>query len=268
MSKAKRVQRIVGLTKNFIDNPSHLFSLADFCEEFKVAKSTLSEDIQTIRSTFEEYKFGTIETVTGAGGGVRYLPLGDLQEEQQQLLEIAQLLKTPERILPGGFLYMNDILFSPQTCKSLAKMFYTRMHHLQPDYIMTLETKGIPIALMVAKAFDIPLVTARRGSKVTEGSTVSINYVSGSTKMVQTMSLPKRSLPPGAKVLIIDDFMKAGGTAQGLIDLIKEFNATPVGVGVLVTTKEPVEKLVKDYLAFLVLNGVDEHTKIADIAPL
>ena len=62
--------------------------------------------------------------------------------------------------------------------------------------------------------------------------------------------------------------MKAGGTAQGLIDLIKEFNATPVGVGVLVTTKEPVEKLVKDYLAFLVLNGVDEHTKIADIAPL
>ena len=75
MSKAKRVQRIVGLTKNFIDNPSHLFSLADFCEEFKVAKSTLSEDIQTIRSTFEEYKFGTIETVTGAGGGVRYLPI-------------------------------------------------------------------------------------------------------------------------------------------------------------------------------------------------
>ena len=41
-----------------------------------------------------------------------------------------------------------------------------------------------------------------------------------------------------------------------------------MGVGVLVTTKEPVEKLVKDYLAFLVLNGVDEHTKIADIAPL
>ena len=55
---------------------------------------------------------------------------------------------------------------------------------------------------------------------------------------------------------------------QDVIDLIKEFNATPVGVGVLVTTKEPVEKLVKDYLAFLVLNGVDEHTKIADIAPL
>jgi len=86
----------------------------------------------------------------------------------------------------------------------------TRFASLAPDYIMTVETKGIPLAFATARAANLPLVTVRRGSKVTEGSSVSINYVSGSTHRIQTMSLPRRAIPSGAKVLIIDDFMKAG----------------------------------------------------------
>ena len=265
MSRIKRTQRIIGLTKQIIDNPAHLFSLTDFCEQYQVAKSTMSEDIQTIRSAFEDLNFGVIETVAGANGGIRYLPIGDEARELADLESIAQMLRHSDRILPGGFLYMNDILFSPQICEKLAQAFYTRMRHLRPSYILTLETKGIPIALMVARTFGIPLLTARRGSKVTEGSALSINYVSGSTRMVQTMSLPKRSLPMGARVLIIDDFMRAGGTAQGLIALVREFDASPVGVGVLVTTKTPADKLVRDHMGLFMLNGVDESRKNVDI---
>ena len=44
------------------------------------------------------------------------------------------------------------------------------------------------------------------------------------------MSLARRNLPEGSKVLIIDDFMKAGGTVQGMKDLLHEFNAEVVGV--------------------------------------
>lgn len=268
MGKPKRMQRIIGLTKRLVDSPSHLFSLADFCLEFKVAKSTLSEDIQAIRATFESYGFGSIETITGAGGGVRYLPIESTHTDCEQLDHIAQMLRQKERILPGGFLYMNDILFSPDLCFKLAKMFYKRMRHLRPDYILTVETKGIPIALMVAKVFDVPLVVARRGSKVTEGSALSINYASGSTKILQTMSLPKRALPTGSRVIIIDDFMRAGGTAQGLVNLVGEFDAGVVGIGVLITTKTPQEKLIKDYLAFFEFNEVDEQNKTVNITPL
>lgn len=78
---------------------------------------------------------------------------------------------------------------------------------------MTVETRGIPLAVFVARAFNIPVVMARRVGQITEGSTVSINYVSGSSKQIQTMALPKRALPSSARVLVIDDFMKAGGTA-------------------------------------------------------
>ena len=73
---------------------------------------------------------------------------------------------------------------------------------------MTVETRGIPLAVFVARVFNIPVVMARRVGQITEGSTVSINYVSGSSKQIQTMALPKRALPSSARVLVIDDFMR------------------------------------------------------------
>ena len=114
---------------------------------------------------------------------------------------------------------------------------------------------------MTAKAFNVPLVIIRDDSKVTEGSAVSINYVSGSTKKIGTMSLARRALPAEAKVIIIDDFMKAGGTAKGMMEMMKEFKAEVLGMGVLVDTKEPENKLVDDYLGLLELIELDEKNE-------
>ena len=72
-----------------------------------------------------------------------------------------------------------------------------------------METKGIPVALMTANALGVPLVIARRSSKVYEGSAVNINYVSGSSGHIETMSLSRRAVQEGQRALIIDDFIKA-----------------------------------------------------------
>ena len=90
---------------------------------------------------------------------------------------------------------------------------------------MTVATKGIPLAYAVASQLNVPVVIVRRDNKVTEGPTVSINYVSGSAKRIQTMVLSKRSMQKDSSVLIVDDFMKAGGTVMGMISLLEEFNA-------------------------------------------
>ena len=82
------------------------------------------------------------------------------------------------------------------------------------------------------------------------------------------MSLPRRALAAGSKVLVIDDFMKAGGTARGMIDLANEVGAKVVGTGVLIATNEPEKKLVDEYLALLILHDVDPHTKKIDIRPV
>ncbi|CVK18623.1 MULTISPECIES: pur operon repressor [Sporomusa] len=268
MEKVRKMERVAALTKILADRPQHLFSLSYFSELFGFAKSTICEDITTIKETMGHFGLGTVETVAGAAGGVRFVPTVPADEADKLLHELACRLAEPDRIIPGGFLYMSDLLFTPHLMVKAGEIFMERLAHLSPDYILTVETKGIPLAFMVARAFDLPLITVRRGSRVTEGSSVSINYVTGSSKRIQTMSLPKRALPAGARVLVIDDFMKAGGTAKGMVDLAQEVGAEVTGIGVLVATAEPEHKLVEDYLALLILHDIDEHTKVTDIRPV
>lgn len=267
MDKIRRLERLVILTKILTEKPSHLFSLGEFADVFGCAKSTLSEDISLIREVLEAQGAGTLETLAGAAGGVRFLPCRPESLIHRCLSELAEVLARPERIIPGGFLYMSDILFSPERMVEAGEFFFQKFASLAPDYILTIETKGIPLAMMTARAFNIPLVIARQGSKVTEGSAVSINYLTGSAKRIQTMSLSRRALPAGARVLVIDDFMKAGGTARGLIDLAGEVGAAVIGTGVLIATDQPEKKRVDEYTALLILHGIDEENKRIDIRP-
>ena len=50
------------------------------------------------------------------------------------------------------------------------------------DAVVTIATKGISLANAVANILNLPVVVIRKDNKVTEGSTVSINYVSGSSR--------------------------------------------------------------------------------------
>ncbi len=267
LDKSRRMERLVILAKQLTSKPSHLFSLGEFADAFGCAKSTLSEDMSMIRDALEAQGVGTLETIAGAAGGVRYLPCRKEASIHASLAGMAELCSRPDRIIPGGFLYMSDVLFSPERMVEAGEFFFQRFAPTAPDYILTIETKGIPLALMTARAFNIPLVIARQGNKVTEGSTVSINYLTGSAKRIQTMSVSRRALPAGARVLVIDDFMKAGGTAKGLVDLASEVGATVVGTGVLIATEQPEKKLVEDYTALLVLYKIDEQLKQIDIRP-
>jgi purine operon repressor len=267
MDKIRRQERRIALTKVLADNPNHLFSLSYFSAMFDAAKSTICEDIEAIRLATEQFGLGRLETVSGAAGGVRFLPVKTAEAVRVLVAELAAKLSTPERVITGGFLYMSDILFTAQLMMQVGEVFMTKFAALAPDYIMTVETKGIPLAFATARAANLPLVTVRRGSRVTEGSSVSINYVSGSTHRIQTMSLPRRAIPAGAKVLIIDDFMKAGGTARGMLDLAQEVGVKVMGIGVLVATATPQQKLVEDYFSLLILHDVDEYNKKIDIRP-
>ena len=259
MVKAKRIERVAALSKLLADHPYRLFSFSYFCKKFAIAKSTLSEDVLAVKSGLELYGLGKVETVSGAAGGVRFIP-GHLPEDDASFLEeLAARLTSPDRILPGGMLYPTDILCHPATVVRLGEIFMLRLQKLAPDCIMTVETSGIPLAMQTARAFNVPLVIARHTSDITEGSTVNINYVSGSTKVIQNMAMPKRALQPGSRVLIVDDVMKGGGTAKGMIALANEVGAQVVGKAFLIATAAPKRKLVEDYTAFFTLHNVDEE---------
>jgi purine operon repressor len=164
---------------------------------------------------------------------------------------------------------MTDMLGQPGLLADVGRMFATAFANVEIDVIMTVETKGIPLAYATAACMNLPVVIVRRDNKVTEGSAVSINYVSGSNKRIQTMSLARRALKEQSRVLIIDDFMKAGGTVQGMMDLLYEFNAKVAGVGVFVESGEvgTEERLLEDYVSLAKLTAVDMKTKTTTVVP-
>ncbi|MDD2573060.1 MAG: pur operon repressor [Bacillota bacterium] len=267
MERFKRNERIAALVKILSDNPNRLYSLNYFTECLNAAKSTISEDIVIARNVFEELGLGRIETVSGAAGGVKYRSKISAADSMDFLNRVAVLLSDPGRIITGGFLYMADVISNPQVAYSAGRVLAGCFERAPVSYVVTVETKGIPIALMTAQAMGVPLVIARRDNRVTEGSAVNINFLSGSTGRIQTMSLSKRAMERGAGVLIIDDFMKAGGTARGMVDLMNEFDAKVAGIGVMITTTKPEEKLVSNYIPLMYLEGVDEKSRKVSIKP-
>ena len=267
MDRMSRSERIGVMTKILLDQPNQIYTLNFFSELFGVAKSTVSDDIVLLRRALDTFDLGTLETVVGAAGGVKYIPRPGRNRISEFILMLCDKLSDPHRILPGGFLYMTDLLFMPHIAERVGEIMAYKFNDAQPDFVITVETKGIPIALMTGKALNCPVVIARRDSKVTEGSVVTINYVSASSKRIQTMSLARRAVRQGQRALIVDDFMKGGGTAKGMIDLLGEFGVDIAGVGVMIATQQPEEKMVENYVSLIELKQVDESGRMVILEP-
>lgn len=263
----RRSARIAAITKLLVDHPYQTVTLTYLSEWLGAAKSTLSEDIAIIRETFAQLGLGRVETIAGAAGGVRYAPLLSAEKMRAVVGELVEALSDPDRILPGGFLYMNDVVAAPQLLSQIGEVFATRFYDRSPDVVVTVETGGIPIAMTTARALNVPLAIVRRRGRLGDGTVVTMNYVSGSGQRIETMSLSRRAIVAGARVLVIDDFMKAGGTARGLVDLMGELEAEVVGIGVLIETATPEEKLVDDYMSLVVLEAVRERPKEVVVRP-
>lgn len=266
MEKLRRNERLAVLTKQLTASPNQILTLSRFCELFGAAKSTLSEDVDILREVFDAFGLGRVETVTGAAGGVRYRPVMPRQEAIDFLTSLCQELQNPGRLLPGGFLYLSDILSMPDIVRKMGIIIAGQYYDAQPDFVLTMETKGIPVALMAAQSLDVPLVIARRSSKVYEGSAVNINYVSGSSNHIETMSLSRRAVQEGQRALIVDDFLKAGGTAKGMIDLMGEFKVEVVGTAFVMATGGQHNRLIQGEKTLMIME-TDENDGLLSVKP-
>lgn len=259
MEKIKRNERLVIISNLLCRQPAKLFTLGYFSQLLGATKSSLSEDITALKEIFAAQGLGRIETVPGAAGGVRYLPISPKESILKNAQEFCRLLSDSRRALSGGYIYTTDVLSNPTALQALAEGLAFPFINRAVDFVLTIETKGIPVALMTARALGVPMVIARREHRINEGSLVTISYLSGSGRSMQTMSLPRRAVSPGQRALIVDDFMRAGGSVKGLSDLMREFGVSVEGTAVLIATRTPERKLVDKYHAFLTLNEVDEY---------
>ncbi|KGO31769.1 purine operon repressor, partial [Oenococcus alcoholitolerans] len=213
--------------------PRTLIPLTFFANRYSSAKSSISEDLAILKKTLKERGIGILETIPGAAGGAKFYPYILEREADEFVNRMLKAVNDETRVLPGGYVYLSDLLGQPSILRKIGRMVATEYLNEDIQAVMTAATKGIPLASAVAEQLNVPFVIVRSGeNKVTEGPTVSVNYLTGSSNHVEKMELSRRSLPTGYNILIVDDFMKAGGTINGMKTLAKEFDADVKGVAV------------------------------------
>ena len=259
--------RISAMLQEMTGRPSQIFNFKYFCDKYDIAKSTVSEDIAMAKDALKTSAQGELITISGSLGGVKFVPT--ISEEMSQIIqeEFCERLADSTRILGGGFLYTSDIMYDLSFVKNLGRIFVTKFKDLEADYVATVETKGIPLASTIAYMLNLPLVIIRREPKFSEGSTVSINYFSGPDQRVQKMSIAKRAVKPGSKAIVIDDFMRGGGSIKGIREILSEFEIETVATGIAIISAKPEKKKVDSFVHLVTLEEVDDFEKTISVSP-
>lgn len=255
----KKNDRIAIITKTLCENPNEFFSLMYFCRLFDCAKSSISEDLAQISNSLKSFKIGKLETSIGVHGGVKYIP--DISHDVALLYvnEVCKKLSENNRVLDTGFIYWSDVLCNPKIIKTMASIIANEYISKSIDYVLTMETKGIPLAYSCAETLGAQLVIARRNVNVFEGSSVTISYINQKGN-IETMALPKRAIENGSQVLIVDDIIRAGLTTRGLINLMNEFNAKVVGNAFLLAEKNPYKRYVIPEKPLMIFSQNADHS--------
>ena len=76
------------------------------------------------------------------------------------------------------------------------------------------------------------------------------------------MSLSRRAVNEGQRALIVDDFLKGGGTAKGMIDLMAEFDVEVVGTAFVMSTENPNQRCIRNEKALMTMNVTDDPASL------
>ncbi|PIE55423.1 MAG: pur operon repressor [Dethiosulfovibrio peptidovorans] len=251
--KGQRISRLLKMTARFLSNPAHPFSVTALADDFTVSKTVVSEDISIIEDSIVSEGLGRIRVDRGRAGGAAFVPAVSPERREDFLDGLARELSKDIRLLPSGLIYYSDILFNPEYARTLGLILASDFYGTHPDVVVTSEVKGIPLGIFAAQALGVPLAVCRFRNRASDGPAVCVHFAT-QTGDVRAMYMGTKVLGQGCRVLVIDDFMRGGGTASGMSLMVHEFKAELVGIGVFLVALDPPTKAVKNYSALLRLD--------------
>ncbi|TDF96389.1 xanthine phosphoribosyltransferase [Paenibacillus piri] len=123
----------------------------------------------------------------------------------------------------------------PELMMKIGQQFADRFADAAVDKVLTLESSGIAPALMTALVLRTPLLFARKQKSLTLTDNLFVESVYSFTKQQKSdVTVSRKFLSPGEKVLIIDDFLAHGEAAFGMVRIVKAAGAEVAGIGIVI----------------------------------
>jgi adenine phosphoribosyltransferase len=99
------------------------------------------------------------------------------------------------------------------------------------DVVLGIEARGFIFAPTLAYALGAGFIPVRKPNKLpAERAQVSYELEYGA----DTLEIHRDAVPPGTRVLIVDDLLATGGTAKAAAQLVEELGGVVMGVAVVI----------------------------------
>ncbi len=175
----------------------------------------------------------------GSGHGEAMLPAQDHRLPAPGYHAVVDLPQTfAERARIDGDLVMVDEFLNHRVDYKIIRQVGIQMADVfradAPDVVLTAEASGIPPAIACAEELGLPMVYAKKylglGNRYSFG-----REVTSPTKGVEyRVEVARRVLDPGQRVLIVDDFLARGRTAEALGEITLEAGCDLIGFGFVI----------------------------------
>lgn len=136
--------------------------------------------------------------------------------------------------IEGNLVLVDEFLnhrVEPAVIESVGKSLANSFADLNPDMILTAEASGIPPALACSRELDIPMVYAKKYLGTGDRYSFAREVKSPTKGVEYRVEVARRVLPPGLRLIIIDDFLARGRTAEALGEIATEAGCELLGFG-------------------------------------
>ena len=121
---------------------------------------------------------------------------------------------------------ITPVLHDPILSKEVLHAFADHFATPKPDAIISIESRGFMWGMLLAQHFKVPFIPVRKSGKLpfkTIKQPYSLEYGTSA------MEIHVDALEKGWKVLIHDDLLATGGTANAAADLVKKSGGEVLG---------------------------------------
>lgn len=137
-----------------------------------------------------------------------------------------EIRDVPDFPKPGiMFKDITPIFYDQALCSNIVDGFIERLGE-KPDAIVGIESRGFLFGFLVANRLNIPFVLVRKAGKL-PSKTMSIEY--GLEYGTSKIEIHEGALQKGWNVIIHDDLLATGGTAEATARLVQKSGARVAG---------------------------------------
>lgn len=126
---------------------------------------------------------------------------------------------------------ITTLLKAPKEFKDTINILTERYKQQKIDAVVGIDSRGFLFGAPVALELNASFVPVRKKGKL-PGATVSVSYELEYGE--DTLEIHIDALEAGSNVLVVDDLLATGGTAQGAIELVRKAKGNVVGCAFVV----------------------------------